>query len=544
MKNAEEENDGMEGFKDLLLTMASETSVSGLLDLIVRKLASLPHMALARIWLVKPGDICDECHMADECPDRRECLHLAASSGRSAVLPHREWDGLDGYFRRFPMGVRKVGRIARTGLPFEVVAIEEESDWIANPDWAREEGILGYSGQPLASNGKILGVLSIFSRAALGREIVPWLRLIANHAAVSIVNARIFEDNAALRNQLNIENEFLKEELAEIQSFGAIVGGSAPVRNIIKQIGLVGPTTASVLIAGESGTGKELIAREIHKQSDRRERPLIKVNCAAIPKDLYESEFFGHVKGAFTGAASARAGRFQAAHGGTLFLDEIAEIPLSLQGKLLRVLQEGEYERVGEERTRSVDVRIVSATNRDLKKEVEMNRFREDLFYRLNVFPIEVPPLRARKDDIPLLANHILGAISRRTKSPRLRLTRKNLRDLTAYPWPGNVRELQNILERAVILSESGRLSLDIPGKHTWQIRAPVGSGACDSADDDDILTEAGIRELERANTRRALGKCNWRVYGERGAANLIGIKPTTLIARMKKMGLKKGEPA
>ena len=541
MKTSNSDQMEIEEFKTLLLNMASEKSISALLNLIVRKLSRIRHVALARIWLIRPGDICGECHMAEECPNRTECLHLVASAGRSVIEPYQDWNGLNGFFRRFPIGVRKVGKIAKTGKPFEVIKIKGDSDWIAEPDWVKQEGIVAYSGQPLFVNGKVLGVLSIFSRVELDSKIVPWLRLIANHAAISIVNARTFEDNNALRKRLNLENSFLKEELEEIRSFSGIVGQSASIKNIIKKINLVAPTTASVLIFGESGTGKELIAREIHKQSQRQNQAMIKVNCASIPGDLYESEFFGHAKGAFTGAVKTRDGRFQAAHEGTLFLDEVAEIPVSLQSKLLRVLQEGEYERVGEERTRSVNVRIISATNRDLKKEIEKKHFREDLFYRLNVFPIELPPLRSRIDDIPLLASHILNSVTLRTNRSRLRLTRRNIKDLQGYHWPGNVRELQNILERAVILSESGRLSFDIPDKNTKGRQASSKVFDNRLSDHDDILSENQIRAKERLNTQLALEKCNWQIYGKRGAAALIGIKPTTLIARMKKMGLKKG---
>jgi len=530
----------IEEFKALLLNMASEKSIFALLNLIVQKLGDFQHIALARIWLIKPGDICEECHMAKECLDRTECLHLVASAGGSAIKPYQEWNGINGFFRRFPIGVRKVGKIAKTGKPFEVIHIKGDSEWIANLDWVKQEGIVSYSGQPLIANGKVLGVLSIFSRVTLDSEIVPWLRLIANHSAISIINARTFEDNNALRKRLNLENSFLKEELEELQSFGGIIGQSDSIKNIIKKINLVAPTTAGVLIVGESGTGKELIAREIHKQSLQKKQAMIKVNCASIPNDLYESEFFGHAKGAFTGAIKTRAGRFQAAHNGTLFLDEVAEIPISLQSKLLRVLQEGEYERVGEERTRKVNVRIISATNRDLKKEIISKRFREDLFYRLNVFPIEVPPLRSRIDDIPLLADHILNAITLRKNRPRLRLTKKNIKDLQGYHWPGNVRELQNILERAVILSESNRLFFDIPGKNTKEREGVSKAVDTHMLKTEDILTEEQIRAMEQLNTRRALEKCNWQIYGQRGAAIMIGIKPTTLIARMKKMGLQK----
>ncbi|VAX31060.1 Transcriptional regulator, Fis family, partial [hydrothermal vent metagenome] len=291
---------------------------------------------------------------------------------------------------------------------------------------------------------------------------VGFARDISERKQIEKERACTFDEIQRLRKQLELENEYLIEEVSELQDFGGIVGQSPALATILKQIDMVAPTDASVLVGGESGTGKELIAHEIHSRSQRNHRPMIRVNCASIPRELYESEFFGHVKGAFTGAVKDRAGRFELAHGGTLFLDEAGEIPLDLQSKLLRVLQEGTYERVGDEKTRKVDIRIVAATNKDLKKEVEQGRFREDLFYRLNVFPIEVPPLRKRKDDIPLLANHFLTLAARKFHSPKPRLTKANVLQLQNYEWPGNVRELQNILERAVITSRTGALHLDL----------------------------------------------------------------------------------
>ena len=260
-----------------------------------------------------------------------------------------------------------------------------------------------------------------------------------------------------------MENVYLKEEVREAGAFGEIIGRNAGMEELLRQIEMVAPTDATVLILGESGTGKELVAREIHKRSRRADRPLIRVNCASVPRELYESEFFGHVKGAFTGAIKDRAGRFEAAHGGTLLLDEVGEIPLPLQSKFLRVLQERQYERVGEEKTRTVDVRIIAATNRDLKKEVDEGRFRHDLYYRLNVVPVRVPALRERKDDIRLLAAHFLEQAAQRLKLRVPRLTEDHARLLQDYDWPGNVRELQNVAERALILGQNGVLHFDLP---------------------------------------------------------------------------------
>jgi transcriptional regulator with GAF, ATPase, and Fis domain len=343
-----------------------------------------------------------------------------------------------------------------------------------------------------------------------------------------------------LKNRLQAENIFLREELEGIHGYGDIIGESQPLKMVIKQIELAAPTDVSVLILGESGTGKELIAREIHRHSLLRDRPMIKVNCATIPRELYESEFFGHVRGAFTGATRDRQGRFEAADGGTLFLDEVGEIPLQLQSKLLRVLQEGEYERVGDTKTRKVTVRIIAATNLDLKRGVEERRFREDLFYRLNVFPIEIAPLRKRKEDIPLLANHFLDHLAKRLNRPRLRLTQANLLDLQNYDWPGNVRELQNVIERAVILSRSGSLHFEFP-RSADPVQSPRDNrDRTEAGFEEKILTEREMRERSRENILAVLRTCNWKVYGPGGAAELLGIKPTTLVSRIRKLGIRK----
>ncbi|HEX8872962.1 MAG TPA: sigma 54-interacting transcriptional regulator, partial [Candidatus Acidoferrum sp.] len=334
-------------------------------------------------------------------------------------------------------------------------------------------------------------------------------------------------------------NTYLQEEVREARAYGDIIGLHSTMRRLLKKIEMVAPTDATVLILGESGTGKEIVARELHRLSQRSARPLIRVNCASVPRELYESEFFGHVKGAFTGAIKDRAGRFEAADGGTLLLDEVGEIPLSLQSKFLRVLQERQYERVGEEKTRTVDVRIIAATNRDLKKEVEAGRFRQDLFYRLNVFPIEVPPLRDRKDDIPLLAAHFLELATRRLHLPMPRFTETQARLLQSYDWPGNVRELQNATERALILAQNGALQFDLPRVDFAAPPLPAPA-TNDNGTKPSVLTESELRERERQNVLAALTRADWRIHGQGGAAELLGLKPTTLISRIKKMGLKR----
>ena len=349
-----------------------------------------------------------------------------------------------------------------------------------------------------------------------------------------------------LKDRLQAENLILKQELADSHAYGTIIGDSHPIKTVISQIELVAPTDASVLIHGESGTGKELVAREIHRRSRRRHKPMIKVNCATIPKDLYESEFFGHVKGAFTGAVKDRIGRFEAAAGGTIFLDEVGEIPLDLQSKLLRILQEGEYERLGEEKTRQVDVRIVAATNKRLLQEVEANRFRDDLYYRLNVFPIQVAPLRERKEDIPLLARHLIDKLSRKLNVPRPRLTQAHVLDMQSYEWPGNVRELENALERAIILTRSRTLNFNVvPNTHIpGHGSAAPEPDSMPASSGTTVLSAEEMKRFERRNTIAALRRCNWKIYGDDGAARLLDINPTTLIERMKRMRIKKPSTA
>ena len=361
-----------------------------------------------------------------------------------------------------------------------------------------------------------------------------------SHDELELEVARRTAEIQKLQERLQAENIQLKEDLAGAHAYGGIIGESPSLKAVISRIGLVAPTNANVLILGESGTGKELIAREIHRESTRKDRSLVKVNCATIPKELYESEFFGHVKGAFTGAVSDRMGRFEAADGGTLFLDEVGEIPPSLQGKLLRVLQEGEFERVGEGRTRKVDVRIIAATNKNLMEEIKNGRFREDLYYRLNVFPIELTPLRDRKEDIPLLATHFTEVLSRRLNRSVPRLTEANLMDMKAHDWPGNVRELQNIIERALILSPHGHLHFDLPRVNSG---APLpGQSLSDAASSPTtpILTEADFAALQKQNMLAALIRFDWKIYGKDGAAQLLGIKPTTLIERMRRLKIKR----
>jgi PAS domain S-box-containing protein len=373
-----------------------------------------------------------------------------------------------------------------------------------------------YTSTPIHDRGAVVGAVIVFRDVTQRREADEKLRA-----------AR--EEVDRLRERLELENAYLQEEIRIEGNHHGIVGRSGAIQKILRQVELVAPTDATVLISGESGTGKELIARAIHDASKRSRRPLIRINCATIPRELFESEFFGSVKGAIAGSMRDGVGRFELADGGTLFLDEVGETPIELQGKLLRVLEENHFERVGEERTRTVDVRVIAATSRDLKQEVRRGRFREDLYFRLEVFPIESASLRHRRDDIPLLAAHFVAGERRKLKRD-LRLTEGDVRRLMQYDWPGNVRELENVIERAALLARHARLRIDLPnGKHaTATAQASTGQ----------LLTDEERRERDRANILAALESCGGKVFGRGGAAELLDVKPTTLASRIKALGI------
>ena len=397
--------------------------------------------------------------------------------------------------------------------------------------------------QMTTRSGKVLDLLTsaIAERNAAGdvvRMLVASKDVTERNRAERALRSTLVE-NARLREELEQERDYLREEVNVALDFGRMVGKSPALKHMMAQVEAVAETPASVLILGESGVGKELVARAIHARSPRTDAPLVKVNCASIPKELFESEFFGHIKGAFTGAHKDRIGRFQLADGGTIFLDEVGEIPVELQSKLLRVLQESEFERVGDDMTRSVDVRVIAATNRDLEKLVLEGTFREDLFYRLSVFPIEVPPLRKRKEDVIQLAQHFLERTCNDFGRQTMKLTRSQAHQIQNYDWPGNVRELKNVIERAVILSRGNTLRLDLSLPEN-----AIGSGQFadqgGSAGEEQVLNEQQMRALQKRNIQVALRQSSWRVSGKNGAAELLGVKPTTLADRMKTMGIRK----
>jgi transcriptional regulator with GAF, ATPase, and Fis domain len=505
------------------------------LEPVVERLAMRPLVALARLWIIHRAYWCYSCCLGKFCEPKGTCLHLIASRGNSLINRKFTYGRTRSFFNHLPLNHRSLGHMATPANHLLLADVEANPQWMVDPDWAKNEGILWYLALPIHDGDQMLGLLALFTRMRLNQEDMFLLRMFAGQA-IAAAHTGPFELVDQQIEQLEVENQYLREELVDAGDFGRIIGQSAVHQRLMQQIDIVAQTDASVLIMGESGTGKELLAREIHRRSLRRNGPLIKINCASIPAELFESEFFGHARGAFTGAVSDRKGRYEAAHGGTLFLDEVGEIPLKLQAKLLRLLQEGEFERVGENKTRRADVRIIAATNQDLKGLVAEKRFRHDFYYRINVFPIEVPPLRSRTEDIAILARHFLKGAAKRLNCSMPQFTRAHLSAMEDYPWPGNIRELQNIIERAVIVSRS-RSDFHLSDLLTHEIFPSTQTPAA-TAGESAILTEAQMKQRERANILAALERCLWKVYGPGGAAELLEMKPTTLSSKIKAMRL------
>jgi len=397
-----------------------------------------------------------------------------------------------------------------------------------------DKGVKSFCSVPLLSHDRMLGSLNVgrFCDTAFTSDEVGLLGQVAQQVAIAVENGLAYRKIDELKEKLSKEKLYLEEEIRTNYNFEEIIGDSPAIRDTLQKIVIVAPTDSTVLIQGETGTGKELLARAIHNLSGRKSRTFVKLNCAAIPTGLLESELFGHERGAFTGAIAQKVGRFELAHGGTLFLDEVGEIPLELQSKFLRVLQEQEFERLGGTKTIKVDVRLVAATNRDLASMVADKQFRSDLFYRLNVFPIVSPPLRDRREDVPRLVQHFTQKFARRMNKRIETVPAETMNTLSRYHWPGNIRELENFIERAVILSRGS--NLDAPLGELERLSADA------SASSAPILPTATLEEAERDHIRRALEQSRWLVGGPSGAAARLGMKRTTLQSRMKKLGIEK----
>jgi formate hydrogenlyase transcriptional activator len=452
-----------------------------------------------------------------------------------------------------PAGESHVGRVFRQAQPLLRRDITTEGEFPMEAS-ALADGIRSYVIVPLLLRGTPIGTLAVASGTPgqYGTGDITLLEALAVQVALAVENMRVHEELTAraatnarllaeveqLTNRLQRENVYLQEEIRKEHNFVEMVGSSPALLATLRRVEQVAPTDSTVLISGETGTGKELIARAIHDRSPRRDRPLVKVNCAAISAGLVESELFGHVKGAFTGALERRHGRFELADGGTLLLDEVGELPLETQVKLLRILQEQEFEPVGSSRTVRVNVRVLAATNRDLEEAVKASRFRADLYYRLAVLPVEVPPLRERHEDIAQLAMFFLARFAKRFGKAVEAISRASLDRLLAYPWPGNVRELQNVIERAVVLADGPVLELGrglLPASAGRDEPPTPAAGAPDPTE--------SLDGVERRHILVTLERVRWVIEGPQGAARILGLHPNTLRSRMERLGIRRPRP-
>jgi formate hydrogenlyase transcriptional activator len=523
-----------------MTAMRDPEDLTAVLGSITRELVEQAGMKVSVIWLYTSNDKCPRCRNNPELLQDTAtlALHTAAAfsfEGGNPALPRHD----------VPLGYGLPGRVAISRQPMHIpdassVLARYQTDRtsvaeLGNTDgreseedigWVLKMGIKSAAAFPLlAKDGDLVGVIGMLASRPIEPDEVPYLGILAQQAAICIRDAQLFEENRLLRDRLEVENRYLQEEIQAEVGFSEIVGEHPLVRSLLREIRQVAITDSTVLLLGETGTGKELVARAVHQMSGRKDRPLIKVNCGAIAPGLVESELFGHERGAFTGALQRRLGRFELANNGTIFLDEIGELPLDTQTRLLRVLQEQEFERVGGSSPIRVDVRVIAATNRNLEEEVRAGRFRSDLYYRLNVFPARVPPLRERSSDISLLARHFVAQYQRKLGKTLEGITREGMERLERYSWPGNIRELQNVIERACVLARGTVVHIPEELENgTRPERPPVRL--------------ARLEDAERAHIRQALVETGGTIHGPRGAAQLLGINPSTLRSRMEKLGL------
>jgi formate hydrogenlyase transcriptional activator len=472
-------------------------------------------------------------------PSIRKVMRLDAVG---LSLPTADSEHLEVHALDFPDGkghIQPGTQLPLESLPGQVFVsgktwVGETSDIAASPDRFRvvETGLMTHCSLPLTRCGRVLGVLSVarLEKNSFSRPEVDFLIQIAGQIAIAIDNALAYQKISELTQKLAQEKLYLEDEIRDELNFEEIVGNSPVIRRVLKQVEAVAPTDSTVLIQGETGSGKELIARALHNLSNRNKQPFVKLNCAAIPTGLLESELFGHEKGAFTGAIAQRIGRFELASEGTIFLDEIGEIPLELQPKLLRVLQEREFERLGNSRTLHTKARLIAATNCDLSLMVDSQRFRPDLFYRLNVFPIYVPPLRERPEDIPFLVSHFTQHLARLMKKSIDTISTETMNALMRYPWPGNIRELQNVVERALILSKSRELKVPLS-----DLQSRLPDSRMENGRRNGIAT---LEEMERQHILSVLEQTNWVLSGPNGAAKKLGLKRSTLQFRIHRLGI------
>jgi formate hydrogenlyase transcriptional activator len=510
--------------------MAVTPELPVLLESIAAALAEHTGASFVRVFLYQTDDECELCRSGRGAAvtggEGVKRLHLHADAGnlRGAWAEHHALT-LD-----TPSPPTKVARERKPFLTNDLVADVRGKMPDELVQFYESAGVIAAGARPLEFRGELVGVIGMISQRSFDPQEFELLGIFADQAAVAIKSAHLFAQLERYKDRLQVENAYLQEEIRTERGFEEIVGHGTALRAVLRKVKQVAPVETTVLLTGETGTGKELIARAIHSLSPRRDRPMIKVNCGAIPQGIVESELFGHEKGAFTGALQRRIGRFELADKGTLFMDEVGELPLDTQVKLLRVLQEQEFERLGGSRPINVDVRLVAATNRDLEVEIADSRFRADLYYRLNVFPIRVPPLRERPEDIPLLVRHFIAHFQRKLAKPLRGVTPEGMRRLVDYPWPGNIRELQNVLERACVIS--GGPIVDITT--ALGVVDQPAPGAIPVADER-ILT---LDEHEQQQIRRALDEAGGRIHGPGGAASLLGINASTLRSRMEKHGM------